>query len=214
MFDIDRWQEIFDTILKNKLRTFLTGLSVASGIFILVILLGFGQGMQNGIAQEFEGDAATSIWVWTQTTQKAYKGLNSGRQIQFRNEDYNSIVDKMDLNIDNKSKFYRPRGITTTYGNEALIYQVLGTTAEVQSIENQDMIAGRFLNEDDEKQVRKVAIISAKIKREAFKKIENPVGEIIKISNISFQVVGVYKEKGGDQEEDRIFVHLASRGKF
>ncbi|WP_047418978.1 ABC transporter permease [Cellulophaga sp. Hel_I_12] len=210
MFDIERWQEIFDTIRKNKLRTFLTGLSVASGIFILVILLGFGQGMQNGIAQEFEGDAATSIWVWTQTTQKEYKGLNPGRQIQFRNEDYNTIVNKMDLNIENKSKFYRPRSITTTYGNDALIYQVLGTTPEVQFIENESLLAGRFLNEEDEKQVRKVAIISAKIKREAFKKVENPVGEIIKISNIPFTIVGIYKEKGGDQEEDRIFIPVTT----
>lgn len=208
MFDIERWQEIFDTISKNKLRTFLTGLSVASGIFILVILLGFGQGMQNGIAQEFEGDAATSIWVWTQTTQKEYKGLNPGRQIQFRNEDYTTIVDKMDLNIDGKSKFYRPRGITATYGNDVLFYQVLGTTPEVQFIENEYIVSGRFLNNADEEQVRKVAIISAKIKREAFKNVENPVGEIIRISNIPFTIVGIYKERGNDQEEDRIFIPI------
>jgi len=210
MFDIERWQEIFDTIRKNKLRTFLTGLSVASGIFILVILLGFGQGMQNGIAKEFEGDAATSIWIWTQTTQKEYKGLNPGREIQFRNEDYHTIVEKMDLNIENESKYYRPRSITTTYRNEALIYQILGTTPEVQVIENQDMVAGRFLNVDDEEQIRKVAIISAKIKREAFKKVEDPIGEIIKISNIAFKVVGVYKEKGGEQQEDRIFIPVST----
>ena len=121
MFDIDRLQEIFETLHKNKLRTFLTGVSVASGIFILVILLGFGQGMQNGIAQEFESDAATSVWIWTQTTQQEYKGLNPGRQIQFRNEDYTTIVDKMDLNIEKKSRFYRPQNITTTYGNNDLI---------------------------------------------------------------------------------------------
>ena len=76
MFDIDRWQEIFDTICKNKLRTFLTGLSVASGIFILVILLGFGQGFQNGIKKEFEADATNRVWVWTQVTTKEHNGLN------------------------------------------------------------------------------------------------------------------------------------------
>lgn len=213
MFDLERWQEIFDTIRKNKLRTFLTGLSVASGIFILVILLGFGQGMQNGIAQEFESDAATSVWIWTQTTQKEYKGLNPGRQIQFRNEDYTTIVDKMDLNIENKSRFYRPQNITTTYGNDALIYQVLGTTSEVQFLENESMVFGRFLNEEDENQSRKVAIISVKIKKEAFKTIDNPVGETIKISDIPFTVVGVYKDKAGDQEENRIFIPISTAQK-
>ena len=88
MFDIERWQEIFDTIRKNKLRTFLTGLSVASGIFILVILLGFGQGMQNGIAHEFEQDASTSVWVWPGMTTMEYKGMNPGRRIQLRNGNF------------------------------------------------------------------------------------------------------------------------------
>ena len=75
MFDLDTWQEIFDNIRKNKLRTFLTGLSVASGIFILVILLGFGRGMENGIRKQFEQDAANKIFVWTQVTTKEYKGF-------------------------------------------------------------------------------------------------------------------------------------------
>ncbi len=88
MFDLERWQEIFDTIRKNKLRTFLTGLSVASGIFILVILLGFGQGMRNGIENEFKQDASTSVWVWPGVTSKEYKGLNPGRRIQLVNENY------------------------------------------------------------------------------------------------------------------------------
>ena len=92
MFDIDRWQEIFDAIGKNKLRTFLTGLSVASGIFILVVLLGFGRGMENGIRQEFEGDAANLLFIWTQSTTKEFKGLNPGRRITLKNENYDHIL--------------------------------------------------------------------------------------------------------------------------
>ena len=76
MFDIERWQEIFETLSKNKLRTFLTGLSVASGIFILVILLGFSNGIENGVTSQFQGDATNRISVWTGQTTKEYKGLN------------------------------------------------------------------------------------------------------------------------------------------
>ena len=107
MFDLDRWQEIFETIRKNKLRTFLTGISVASGIFILVILLGFGQGMQNGIKKEFEADATNRIWVWTEVTTKEYKGLNSGRPIQLRNEDYDNLTALYKNELEYKSDLYR-----------------------------------------------------------------------------------------------------------
>src|SRR6056300_250158 len=107
MFDIDRWQEIFDTIAKNKLRTFLTGLSVASGIFILVILLGFGRGMENGIRKEFEGDATNLIFVWAQRTTKEYKGMNPGRRIQLKNENYDHILTKNEGQIEFRSGVYR-----------------------------------------------------------------------------------------------------------
>jgi putative ABC transport system permease protein len=95
MFDIERWQEIFETISKNKLRTFLTGLSVASGIFILVILLGIGQGMSNGISSEFENDAANILYIWTGRTSKEHKGMNPGRMITMKNDDYDHIARKI-----------------------------------------------------------------------------------------------------------------------
>lgn len=82
MFDLERWQEIFDTICRNKLQTFPAGLSGASGIIILVALLGFVQGMQNGIAKEFEQDVANRIWVWSGVTAIYYKGMSTGRPIQ------------------------------------------------------------------------------------------------------------------------------------
>lgn len=121
MFDIERWQEIFDTIRKNKLRTFLTGLTVASGIFILVILLGFGQGMRNGIAEEFESDASTSVWVWAGVTIKEYMGLHPGRRIQFLNRDYKAVSEQMGQSIEHASQFANIDSATTTYGDEALV---------------------------------------------------------------------------------------------
>lgn len=206
MFDIERWQEIFDTIRKNKLRTFLTGLSVASGIFILVILLGFGQGMRNGIAEEFESDAATSVWVWAGVTSKEYKGLNPGRRIQFRNRDYKAVADQLGGNIAHASQFAYIDSATTTYGDEALIYQVLGTSASLQPIENAVIREGRFLNYLDEERRNKVAVIGKVIKKDVFEKVHTPIGETIKIGGVPFKIVGVFADRAGEQEEDRIFI--------
>ncbi len=206
MFDIERWQEIFDTIRKNKLRTILTGLSVASGIFILVILLGFGQGMQNGIAHEFEEDASNRIGVWTQVTTKEFKGLNPGRPIQLKNANYGFIEKRFSDNLEFKSPMFRPRSASVTYKNESGAYSVQGISPEYQQIENQFISQGRFLNYQDEANVGKVAVISNKIHRELLQKEENAIGERLEISGLSFQIVGVYGDKGGEREEDRIFI--------
>ena len=146
MFDLERWQEIFDTIRKNKLRTFLTGLSVASGIFILVVLLGFGNGMQNGIQREFEQDAATSVWVWPGVTSKEYKGLNPGRRIQLTNENFSSSTTLFDDVIEYESPRLFVRGVSVNYGKEALVYSIQGVSHQFQFIENAQMIEGRFIN--------------------------------------------------------------------
>ncbi|HER40149.1 MAG TPA: ABC transporter permease, partial [Salinimicrobium catena] len=106
MFDLERWEEIFETISKNKLRTFLTGLSVASGIFILVVLLGIGEGMRNGISKEFEQDAANILYVWTGATSVEYKGLNPGRRIQMKNGDFDFTVQKHQDELEYKSSVY------------------------------------------------------------------------------------------------------------
>ncbi len=210
MFDIERWQEIFDTIRKNKLRTFLTGLSVASGIFILVILLGFGQGMQNGIAQEFEEDASNRIGVWTQTTTKQYKGLNPGRSIRLKNENYAYMAQKYADQIEYKSPDFRVFSTTINYKKESGAYSVQGVSPEFQFIENQFMSDGRFLNYNDDKGVSKVAVISNKIYKELLRGEADPIGRELKIADLSFQIVGVYGDKGGDREEDRIFIPLST----
>jgi putative ABC transport system permease protein len=92
MFDIDKWQEIFATIKKNKMRTFLTGFSVAWGIFMLMILLGSGNGLSNGVANNFMNDAVNAMWIWTGKTTIAYEGMKTGRNIQFHNEDQEGIL--------------------------------------------------------------------------------------------------------------------------
>jgi putative ABC transport system permease protein len=213
MFDIERWQEIFDTIRKNKLRTFLTGLSVASGIFILVILLGFGQGMQNGIAKEFAADANNRVWVWTQVTTKEYKGLNPGRQIQLRNGNYEFVETQFSDNIDKHSPVIRVRDATVNYKRESVGYSVNGVSAGFQFIENAFISQGRYINQKDEESAAKIVIISNKIKREIFKNNENPLEESLDISGLKFSIVGVYGDAGGEREEDRIFIPVTTAQK-
>ena len=209
MFDLERWQEIFDTIRKNKLRTFLTGLSVASGIFILVILLGFGQGMRNGIENEFKQDASTSVWVWPGVTSKEYKGLNPGRRIQLINENYDQASAMFKGDIEYGSARIFVRGVSVNYGKEALIYSVQGVASDFQFIENARMLEGRFINYQDEISNGKVAIIGNKIKKDVFGEVKTPVGEFIDISGIPFKVIGVYKEME-DREEERIYIPITT----
>ena len=209
MFDIERWQEIFDAIRKNKLRTFLTGLSVASGIFILVILLGFGQGMQNGVRQEFQQDAETSVWVWAGTTSKEYKGMNPGRQIQLRNENYNNSSAIFRENIEYRSPRIFVRDVSVNYGNDALVYGVRGVSSQFQQIENAKMSAGRFINHYDEVSTAKVAVLGNKIRRDVFHDVEDPVGEFIDISGIPFKIIGFFGEQR-EQEEEVIFIPITT----
>lgn len=212
MFDIERWQEIFDTLRKNKLRSFLTGISVASGIFILVILLGFGQGMRNGIEQEFKQDAATSIWVWPGTTSKEYKGLNPGRRIQLTNENYNNSVALYSSDLEYSSPRIFVRNVTVNYGKESLVYSIQGVSSNFQMIENAKMIEGRFINPQDESSTAKVAVIGRKIRTDVFMNVDSPVGEFIEISGIPFKIIGVYKEYE-DREEERIYIPIAAAQK-
>ena len=206
MFDIDRWQEIFDTIRKNKLRTFLTGLSVASGIFILVILLGFGQGFQNGIRKEFEGDATNRVQVWTQVTTKEHNGLNPGRVIQLRNSNFEYVNEAFAEALEYKSREFSVRNVSINYKKESGAYGIRGVGPDYQQIENTKMMAGRFLNQLDMDNLHKVVIISKKIKRELMNEVEDPLNEYLQLSGINFKIVGVYTDPEGERAENRIYI--------
>lgn len=209
MFSIERWQEIFETISKNKLRTFLTGLSVASGIFILVILLGFNSGIEKGVKSQFEQDATNRIAIWTGVTTKEYKGLNPGRFIQMRNGDYEETSLKYEDNIEYKTSLYAIWGGQITYENNSGNYRVEGSHPDQQFIENQDLAAGRFINNTDVDNKNKIAVIGNQVKLDLFKDKE-AVGSQIKIFGISFLVVGVYTDPGGSREESRVFIPIST----
>ena len=206
MFNIDRWQEIFATISKNKLRTFLTGLSVASGVFILVILLGFGQGFENGIRKEFEGDAVNRVWIWTEVTTKEHNGLNPGRSIHLNNSNLEYISNIFKEDIEYQSGVFRVWNTSVNYKKESGAYGIQGVSPDYQKIENVKMISGRFLNQIDMDKLQKVVIISKKIKKELMKEVGNPLQEHLQISGINFKIVGVYTDAGGEREENGVYI--------
>lgn len=212
MFNIERWQEIFEAIAKNKLRTFLTGISVASGIFILVILLGAGKGLQNGIAKQFERDAEGIIEVWSGVTTKEYKGLNPGREIQFRNSDYEVSVKKFDDKLDKKAAVYTYWNGVIVYGKENGNYQYRGVYPDYLALENATIVSGRFINDNDLRNNQKVAAIGQKVKLDLFKD-KNSIGEEILINNINFKVVGVFTDPSGEREESRVYLPITTTQK-
>lgn len=209
MFDLERWQEIFETLRKNKLRTFLTGLSVASGIFILVILLGFSTGISNGVKSQFEQDATNRISVWTGVTTKGYKGLNPGRYVQLKNSSFESVERKYDNYFEYRSKDYMIWGGTVTYKNETGNYRIRGTLPDNQFIENADIGYGRFVSQLDLDDKKKVAVIGNKMKKDLFKE-EDPIDKNIQIFGVNFKVVGVFYDPGGDREESQVYIPVTT----
>ena len=212
MFDIERWQEIFETLRKNKLQTLLTGLSVASGIFILVILLGFSSGIQNGVKAQFEKDATNQINIWTRRTTKEYKGLNPGRRIQLKNQDFNKISNEYAEFLEYKSANYTIWRTLVNYGKESNNYRVWGSLPDYQFIENSDIGEGRFINESDLDNSSKVAVIGNKIKLDLFKD-EDPIGKYISIFGINFKIIGLYYDPGGEDSESQIYIPLTTAQK-
>ncbi|MDR1171969.1 MAG: ABC transporter permease [Bacteroidales bacterium] len=203
MFDLDKWQEIFSTIRKNKLRTFLTGFSVAWGIFMLVVLLGSGVGLENGIRKEFEGDAINMVRISGGRTSVACDGMQAGRDIRLTNDDYDRVqylvpqADNMSarrwVSFDNSTISYRKE-----YGK----FDIMGAHPDMKVIEQAKIEKGRFINDIDVKDVRKVTVISKIIAGELFRHGEQPVGEYVKIGSIPFRVVGVYED--ASQYDNRI----------
>jgi len=206
MFDIERWQEIFEAIGKNKLRTFLTGLSVGSGIFILIILLGIGKGMENGIQSKFEQDAASIIGIWSSPTSLEYKGLNPNRRVSLTTEDYQFAEKRYFDDIENKSGKYRKWGGLASYGKETGSYSIIGVMPDMLALENAYLNAGRFISERDVQKASKVVCIGIQVAKDLFKNYKKAVGNFIQINKIQYKVVGVYSDPGGEREDANMFI--------
>ena len=208
MFDRDKWQEILGTISKNKLRTFLTSFSVAWGIFILIVLLGAGQGLRNGAESQFLRDAVNSINIEGGETSLPYKGIQPGRKIQLTNEDF-ALISKNINHIENSSASYFGRNsITMSYNNRHGAYTFRSCLPDHDYLENATILSGRFINENDIKELRKVCVIGTPVRDELFKN-EDPINKFIDMDGTPYKVVGVFTDPGnGDLA--RVYVPLST----
>ncbi len=209
MFDFDKWQEIFSSISRHKLRTTLTALGVFWGIFMLVILLGMGQGLQNGIEYQFRDDATNSIWVRRGTTSKAFDGLPKGRQIQFDNDDFIYLLNNFDKIDRLSARFYLAGDQTVAVGSKKLSFPVRGVHPDHLYIENSEMIQGRYINHIDLQEHRKVAVLG-RIAKEGIFGQERAIGRQIQIGGVIYTVVGVYEDSGGDNEMRIIYIPITT----
>jgi len=201
---MELWNEIINTLRKNKMRTFLTGFSVAWGIFMLVILLGAGNGLKNGVTQNFEGEANNAIFLWPGTTSKTFDGLQKGRDIRFSDDDV-AMINKQMPSVERVSATISIPGVTLSYGKEYGAYSIKGVNENYSSIENIGIVPGmgRFINNMDIRENRKTMIISDKMREVLFKK-ENPVGKYVNAGKISYLIVGVYTIKEAREANEAI----------
>jgi putative ABC transport system permease protein len=206
---LDTWQEILDTVRKNKLRTMLTGFSVAWGILILVVLLGSGQGLAHGVEYGFRDDAVNSIWVRSGQTSVPYKGMRPGRTVQFTNEDYEVVRQGVPGVEHITARFFIRGNLTVSYGGETSSYDVRSVHPDHQYLEKTIMVEGRFLNPLDIRDFRKVAAIGVRVKEQLFHGAP-AIGKYININGVPFQVVGVFTDEGGEGEQEKVYLPIST----
>ena len=204
MLNRDRWQEIYETIRKNRLRTFLSGFTVALGIFIFIVLFGFGNGLKNTFKQFFLDDATNTLWVSPGKTSKPYRGFKANRRIEFENSDLEDIKDNFKFFLEgitpriNRSARVRFRGESDNYSTRAV-------APDHQYIEKTLIMQGRFINQDDIEKKTKNIVIGRLVAKDLFKK-EDPIGKYLEIGSSAFKVVGVFQDQSGDREERLIYI--------
>lgn len=210
MFDRDRWQEIWSSLAKNKLCTTLTAFGVFWGIFMLVIMLGSGSGLQNGVMNGMGDFATNSVFMWTRPTTIPYKGLPRNRRYFFKNDDIKALkenIEELELISPRLEGGGRNSGNNVVRNEKSGAFSVYGDYPEWNQIDPANITKGRFINNIDIEQRRKVAVIGKRVYEILFEKDEDPLGKYIRINGIYFQVVGVFAPKnqnmnfGGDKEQ-------------
>ena len=204
IFSKDSWREIFDTIKKNKLRTFLSGFTVAMGIFIFIILFGFGNGLQNSFAKYFTDDKVNTIRIYPSSTSLPYKGYAANRRIEFTNQDLVEIKEHFKSKVKDivvrNTNFFQIK-----YKEKSNNYQVRAVSPGHKEAEMTIIMQGRYLNEGDVTNRKKHAVIGRLVAQDLFND-KNPIGQYIFGSNHSWRVIGVFQDEGGDREERTLYV--------
>lgn len=206
---MDRFHELYATLRTAKLRTFVTALSVAWGIFMLVVLLAAGAGIQNGAEHEFRDDATNSLWVYRGTTSIPFEGHKVGRFVKLTDEDYDAIQKNIDGVQHITGRFYIQGQFTVAYKGSISSFDVRACHPDHRFIENTEIIDGRFLNDIDLTERRKVAVIGPVAIERLFKGAD-PLGEWINVNGTMYRVVGVFDDDGGEEEQSKIYIPIAT----
>lgn len=208
MFDIDRWREIFQSIGKNKLRTFLGAFTVALGIFIFTVLFGMGNGLKNTFKELFVDDATNTIFIYNGYTTKAYRGFKEGRLIQFKNDDIEDFKKEFGSKIEYLSARVN-KGVSATYKNESGNYTIRAVHPDHQFLENTIVYEGRFVDQNDVKKKTRAIVIGRLVEQDLFKN-ESALGKFLELDGITYKIVGVFRDAGGDNEERFIYAPIST----
>ncbi len=212
MFDLDKWQEIFSTIRQNKLRTLATAFSIFWGILMLVMLLGAGQGLQNGVQRSMLLDATNSIWFFTARTSMPYKGMPPGRRLQFTEDDLAVIEKNIDgIEIMSPENFLFGNFLVS-HGKKGGSFGIFGAEQDYFAIKvTQKYTAGRKLNIMDDINARKICVIGSRVAEVLFEPGEDPIGKYLNVRGVHFRVAGVYRFEGFDlQQAERIYIPFST----
>jgi putative ABC transport system permease protein len=204
MFDLDRWIEIFQTLSKNKLRTALSGFTIAFAILLFTLLFGVGNGLKHTFEKQFAGDATNSVYIYSGRTTKPYKGLQTGRRIQYRNDDSKFINKKFEKEIQFFSPNIQRNNVQVIYKGEQNNYTIRGVYPDYQPLESAVIQNGRFLSYLDIKRRAKVVAIGRLVEKDLFGDL-SALGKNINIEGLAYKVVGIFNDPGGDGDERYIY---------
>ena len=213
LFDKDTWQEIFSSIGQNKVRTIITVIGVLWGIFLYIVLSGAAKGVDNGFERQFERISSNSLFIWGEVTSVPYDGFKTGRSINFKLSDVaalkNRIPEIQHIAPRNSSGVFGGSKAQLVNGQKKGSYNIYGDFPILTTITTKNIFeGGRFINESDIQNKRKVCVIGERTLQELFEEGETPIGKFVRINGIYFKIIGVNKfvDGGGPGDDGDIFL--------